>query len=175
MKKLVLIIAVLLSTYVSTAQNFDKYENMKDVKSMVVTSKMFKLLTKIDLDSNDPETQQYIDLIENLDNIKVFATESQSLRSQMKADVTSYLSSSSLDELMRFNDDGKSVKLYSKPGKNSDYVKEVFMFIDGIEDGKPMSVVVQIKGDLSLKQIGRLAEDLNITGADQLKKVSKSK
>lgn len=67
MKKLAIILAFAILPYVSIAQsNFDKYEDMKGVSSVVVTSKMFKLLSQIKLESNDAEVQEYMNLVENI-------------------------------------------------------------------------------------------------------------
>ena len=175
MKKLVTVIALALIPYISIAQgSFDKYGDMDEVSSVVVTSKMFKLLSKLDLESNDQEVKEYMSLVESIDNIKVFATENKSIGQKMKADVQKYLKSSTLDELMRVNSDGKNVKFYSKPGKNDDFVSELFMFMEGVENDKgPNTVVLTITGDIDLKQVSKIADHLNVPGGDELKKVKK--
>lgn len=176
MKKIAIIIAIVALPFMSNAQgNFDKYENMQDVSSVVVTSKMFKLLSKLDIESNDPEVKEYANLVENIKNIKVFATENKEVGQKMKADVTAYLKSSSMEELMRVNSDGKNVKFYSKPGKDEDHVSELFMFLDGIQDKKdgPNTVVLTITGDIDLKQVSKIADHLNVPGGEELKNVKK--
>jgi len=71
MKKLIAIIIVALVSQVTFGQSvFDKYENQRDVTSMVVTKSMFRLMSKIDLSSNDPEAKNYLKMVENLENIK---------------------------------------------------------------------------------------------------------
>ncbi|MFD0975237.1 DUF4252 domain-containing protein [Salinimicrobium gaetbulicola] len=171
MKKLTLAILALLLPFLSGAQNFDKYENMKDVDAVVITSKMFKLLTKIDLNADDPETQAYIDLIENLQEMRVFSSTQENVRKQMSADVSSYVKKGGLEELMRVTEDGKTVKFYYKPGKNDDYVSQLFMFMEGREKNKPVSVILNISGEINLTQISKLANDFKIPGGDELKKV----
>lgn len=171
MKKLTFAILALLLPFLSGAQNFDKYENMKDVDAVVITSKMFKLLTKIDLNADDPETQAYIDLIENLQEMRVFSSTQENVRKQMSADVSSYVKKGGLEELMRVTEDGKTVKFYYKPGKNDDYVSQLFMFMEGREKSKPVSVILNISGEINLNQISKLANDFKIPGGDELKKV----
>ncbi len=176
MKKLVIILVFAIAPYITSAQNgFDKYENMKDVSSVIVTSKMFKLLSKIDLETNDKEVQEYMNLVEKIKNIKVFATSNEEIAKKMKADVASYLKSSTLDELMRVNSDGKNVKFYSKPGKDDDHVSELFMFLDGIKEEAegPDTVVLTITGDIDLKQVSKIADHLNVPGGEELKNVKK--
>lgn len=169
MKKISFLLLLMLLPFISNAQNFDKYENMKEVDAVVITSKMFKLLTKIDLNANDPETQQYIDLIENLKEMRVFSSKSDNVRQQMASDVNSFLKNGSLEELMRVTDDGKTVKFYYKPGRNDDYVSQLFMFMDGKEDN--VSVILNITGDINLAQVSRLAKDFNIPAGEELKSI----
>ncbi|MCF4101771.1 DUF4252 domain-containing protein [Gillisia sp. M10.2A] len=173
MKKLIIIAIIAMTSYVSNAQNFDKYENMKEVDAMVMTSKMFKLLAKVDLSSEDPEAQQYINLIENLKEIKMYTSSQASVRTQMSTDVSAYLKKGSLEQLMRVNEDGKNIKFYSKPGRNENFVSELFMFMEGEKDGKPVSVILSITGDIDLTQLSKLATDLKVPGANELKKVNK--
>ncbi|MEW7290731.1 DUF4252 domain-containing protein [Aquimarina sp. 2304DJ70-9] len=176
MKKLTIVLILAVLPYVSNAQSyFDKYENMNDVTSMVMTSKMFKLLSKIDLESQDEETQQYLNLVENINNIKVFVTENKEVSNKMRSDVSSYLKNSSLDELMRIkSDDGENIKFYIKPGSDEDHVKELFMYLEGNDskDG-PETVILTITGNIDLKQVSKLANDLNIPGGKELKNVKK--
>lgn len=172
-KTLIIMLIGLLIPVMGNAQNFTKYENMKGVDAVVITNKMFKLLTKIDLNADDPETQEYIDLIENLDEIRVFTTNQSSVRSQMAADVNSYLKNGSLQELMRVKEDGKMVKFYYKPGKTEDYVSQLFMFMEGEENNEPVSVILNITGEINLEQVSKLATDFDIPGGKQLKNIEK--
>ena len=176
MKKILLIVAVVVASFTTNAQssNFDKYENMDGVSSIVITQKMFKLLSKIDFNSTDAETQEYLNLVKNIKNIKVLATGNDNVGKQMKADVSQYLNSSTLDELMRVNTDGKNIKFYSKPGKDDDHVSELFMFLNGIDNSSHETVVLTITGNIDLKQVSRLANDLNIPGGEELKNVKKN-
>ena len=173
MKKSIIVILVCFVSCAGYSQNFEKYENMKEVDAMIMTSKMFKLLARVDLSSTDPEAQQYIKLIENLKEIRMFTTNQQSIRNQMAADVSSYLSRGSLEQLMRVNEDGKNIKFYSKPGRNENFVSELFMFMEGEKDGKPIAVILSITGDIDLTQLSKLATDLKVPGAEELKKVNK--
>ena len=91
------------------AQNaFDAFEDEREVSSVVVTKNMFKLLSQLDLESNDPEAKEYLELVNNLDYIKIYSTENKEVAQRMDAAVASYLSNSSkLSELMRVKDEGK--------------------------------------------------------------------
>lgn len=169
MKKLTFLLIFTLLPFLGSAQAFDKYEGMKEVDAVVITSKMFKLLTKIDLNADDPETQQYIDLIENLKEMRVFSTKSSYVREQMAADVASYLKNNSMEELMRVTEGGKTVKFYYKPGKSEDFVSQLFMFMNG--KGDEPSVILNITGDINLSQVSKLAQDFNIPAGEELENI----
>ncbi|MGM0934078.1 MAG: DUF4252 domain-containing protein [Bacteroidota bacterium] len=173
MKKIAILFIIGLLPMITNAQAFEKYENMKEVDAMIMTSKMFKMLAKVDFSEGDEEAQQYIRLIENLDEIKMFTSSNSQVRTEMARDVDTYLKNGSLEQLMRVNEDGKNIKFYSKPGKNENVVSELFMFLEGQEDGEPISVILSITGDIDLSQLSRLTRDLKVPGADELNNLDK--
>ena len=93
MKKTVLLIAIILAPMVGFSQGFfDKFEDEKDVTAVVVTKNMFKLLAEIDIESDDPEVKDYMEMVNSLDNIKIYITENKEVAGRMKSSVTQYLS-----------------------------------------------------------------------------------
>lgn len=175
MKKIAILVAVALISLTGYSQNFEKYDSMKEVDAVVMTSKMFKLLSKVDLSADDPEAQQYLNLIDNLKEIRVYSSHQSGVRSQMATDVASYLKKGTLDELMRVSEGGNNIKFYSKPGRNDNFVSELFMFMEGQKDGKPVSVIMSITGDLDLTKISKLTSDLKVPGSEELKNVKANK
>ncbi|MFV8225985.1 DUF4252 domain-containing protein [Christiangramia aquimixticola] len=173
MNKLIIAFLLSLAPFLSQSQNFEKYENMKEVDAMVMTSKMFKMLAKVDLSENDPEAREYMKLIENLDRIQIYKSSNPKVMTQMASDVKSYLAKGSLEELMRVTENGKNIKFYSLPGKNDNYVKELFMYLEGGEGAEPMSIILSITGEIDLSQLSKLTADLKVPGAEQLKKANK--
>lgn len=159
------------------AQNpFAAFENDDAVTSFVATKKMFKLLSKMDFDSNDPEVKEYLELINNLDNVRIFTTDNPGVASKMNDAVAGYVSSNgALSELMRVKDDGKNVKFYSKEGKNDNFVTELLMHLTGNIDGKERTVVMSITGNIDLKKVSKLTKDLNVPGSEELKNIDKKK
>lgn len=76
---------------------------------------------------------------------------------------------------MRVKDEGTNVKFYSKEGKNENYVSELLMNLDGIVDGKPTTVIMSITGNIDLKRISKLTQDLKVPGSELLKDLDKAK
>ncbi|MDT0644733.1 DUF4252 domain-containing protein [Zunongwangia sp. F363] len=172
MKTIIFLIVMAFSPIMLPAQSFEKYDGMKGVDGVVMTSKMFKMLADLDLSDNDPEAQQYLRLIENLKEIRMFTTKDRAVQTQMSKDVNDYLKKGSLEQLMRVNEDGKNIKFYSRPGKNDTSVSELFMYMEGMNGDDPISVILKITGEIDLSQLSKLASDLKVPGADELKNVN---
>jgi hypothetical protein len=174
MKNVVVAIALFLASTVSFAQGaFDKFEDKEGVTSVVVNKKMFEMMSKVKVNTNDKDTQQYLNLLKKLENLKVFTTSSAKVGSEMKSSVNSYLKSNPLEELMRVNNEGKNVKIYVKSGANEKIVKELLMFIEGANMKDANTIVLSLIGNFSLDEISMLTEKMRLTGGDELKKASK--
>ena len=180
-KKFIMILMVAILPLTAFSQSaFDAFEDMDEVSAVVINKRAFKLLAQIDVDAKDKEAQEYINMVQNLNSLKVFATENASVAAQMKAKVARYLKSSSqLSELMRVKDKDANVKIYIKEGRNEDHVTELFMFVDGLSkvmensDRKAEAVIVSITGDIDLNKISELTRQMNIQGGEHLKNVKK--
>ena len=173
MKKIIVYVALLVSSMVFSQNAFDKLEDKEGVESIVVSKKMFEMMSKVKVDAKDKEMQQYMNLLKKLDNLKVFTTSNTKISSDMKATVNSYLKSNPLEELMRVNGDGKNVKIYVKSGANENIVRELLMFIEGSNMKDAGTVVLSLTGNFSLDEISMLTEKMSLPGGDDLKKASK--
>ena len=173
MRKIILVIALVFISNTIFAQQtlFDKFNGNENVTSVVVNKKMFSLLSKMKVE--DKETQQYVNLIKKLDNLKVFVTTNSSWASEMKATAGKYLKTASLEELMQVNDKGKLVKIFVKSGATDSQIKELFMFIEG--SGKEETVLMSLTGDFDLEELSVLTDKMNLPGRDVLNKASKGK
>ncbi len=172
MKKITLLLLVVLPTFLYAQTSFDKFEDKDGVNSVIVSKKMFELMSKVKVDAKDKEMQQYLSLLKKLDNLKVFTTNSSKMSSDMKSSVTSYLKSNPLEELMRANSDGKNVKIYIKSAGSSSIVKELLLFMEGDLKDTP-TVILSLTGEFDLEEISSLTERMNLPGKEELKKASK--
>ena len=181
-KKIVIgFMLAMLPLFTFSQSVFDKFEEMDDVSVVNVNKRAFDLLKKVSVSGESKEAQEYIDMVGNLDNLRVLATENASIAAKMKMEVNKYLKSSKLSELMRVKDKEGNVKIYIKEGKDADHVSELFMFIEGIsksmgsEDRKPEAVIVSITGNIDLNKISELTNQMDIPGGEHLKNAKKNK
>lgn len=163
------------STFAFSQSEFDKYEDKDDVTTVIVNKKMFEMMSKVKVDTQDKEIQQYMNLLKKLENLKVFTTDNTKVASEMKATIINYLKKNPLEELMRINDDGKKVNIYVKSGASENIIKELLMFIDSPSSKDNQAVILSLTGNFNLDEISALTEKMNLPGGDELKKASKGK
>ncbi|WP_339752149.1 DUF4252 domain-containing protein [uncultured Winogradskyella sp.] len=189
MKKLIVIIALIVAPMLSGSQSiFDKFEDMPEVVSVIVNQKMFSLIASIDVDMDDPEAQEYMNMVKKITGLKVFTTGDDKVSADMKATVTKYLKSSHLEELMRIKDGDQTVKFYVKEGKDENHVKELLMYVSGLKEmtkgqdieinGKKRefeTVLLSLTGDIDLRQVSKITNSMDIPGGEQLKKAGEKK
>lgn len=166
MKKLIVLAVIALMSFGAYAQNsiFDKFEDMDDVTTVVVTQEAFKMLAKFK--GGGEEGEEYLDMVKGLTSFKVFTTENAGIASDMDKTISKYLNSAKLTELMRVKDKETNVKIYIRQGKDEDHVSELLMYVNGVgkytKEANPgmkvESVIVSLTGDIDLNKIAELTE-----------------
>jgi len=169
---LTLLFTLVSSTFFAQAI-FDKFDGQEGVTSIIVNKKMFELMSKVKMDASDKETQQYLSLIKKLDDLKVFTTKSARLEGEMKAVAEKYIKTANLEELMRVNEDGRSIKILVKSGATDSQIRELFMFIEGAKNDD--TVLMSLKGNFDLNEIAVLTNKMKIPGGEDLKRATKGK
>jgi len=159
MKKIIPVFILLFISLASVAQRnaidemFDKYSGRDGITTVYISSKMFSMMARVDLD--DEELQ---DVIKNLKTIRILTVEDQDLND--KLDFFSELSVqhdfSDYEELMVVKESGKNLKfLVKEKGKRID---ELLM----IGGGPGQNVLISIKGDLDLDNISSISRTMGI-------------
>lgn len=170
MKKIIITIALAILPVLGFSQStFDKYEDLDNVSAVVVNQSMFRLLSNIDVEVDDPEAKDFMDIAKSLKNLKVFITEDKNISADMLKTMNQYLKSAKLEELMRVKDKDANVKFYIKSGKDENHVSELLMFVTGIDNvdvevngRKFETVLLSLTGDIDLRKIGSLTKKMNL-------------
>lgn len=175
---------VLISSTTLAQDVFSKYSENSKVTYISIKPKMFQLLAKMDIDTEDKEAQQYIEMVNSITSFKTIMTSDKAIASDFSKYVK--VASRKLEELMKVKDDGVVMTFFVKEGKDEDHVSELLMYVDGLTDitsgvnldlnGKKRtleSVVVLLTGDIDLNQISKLTSKMNLPGGDALDKKNK--
>ncbi len=179
-KLIVLVMAIMLLPLTGMAQKniFEKYSDNSDVTYVSIKPKMFQMIAKMGINIEDAEAKAYMDMVKSITSFKTIVTDSKVI----SADISKWVKSRSggLEELMEVKDDGTEVKFYVKEGKDSDHVKELLIFVNGIDkvmdekieingkERKIETVVVSLTGDIDLNEISKLTDKMNIPGGRHL-------
>lgn len=180
---IILVMAIMLLPLTGMAQKdiFEKYNDNTDVTYVSIKPKMFQMIAKMGINVEDAEAKAYMDMVKSITSFKTIVTDNKAISTDIAKWVKSR--SSALEELMEVKDDGTEVKFYVKEGKDSDHVKELLIFVNGIdkamkgngveingENRKIETVVVSLTGDINLNEISKLTDKMNIPGGNHLGK-----
>ena len=163
MKKIILLIALTITSMVTSAQSFfDALEDMDGVDMVVVNKDMFELLSKFNPDKmKDNEAMQIFAMINDLKSFKMFSTDDSFIADKMEVMTNTAIKKHNLTELMRIKEDDSRIKIYVKSTKNKEYVSEVLMFIKGIDKqtkGISKSMIISLTGSIDINKMSDLAD-----------------
>ena len=163
MKKIAILIALVITPMVTSAQSlFDSLEEMDGVDMVVVTKDAFELISKFkNVEIDDNEGMKVFQMIQDLNEFKMFSTDDKSIANKMETMVNSAIKKQNLTQLMRIKEDNSRIKIYVKSTKNKDYVSEVLMFIKGIDkktNGNSEAVIVSLTGNIDVNKMSELAD-----------------
>jgi len=170
MKNSIVLLAFALIPLMTFSQSvFDKYENAEDVASLSINKGLLEMVANMSSDDQDKETKEFLEMAKNIDGIKMFSSESPKASADMAATMKKYVKQKNLEELMRVKDGATNVRFYIKTGRNANRVKELLMFVSGIEDkigqGKSSSietVLLTMTGSIDLDKVGSLVNKMNL-------------
>jgi len=183
MKKLSLVlIGFMLSLTVKGQSIFERFADYDDVSLVSISPKMFKMLGQLSVSLDDPEAQEYIDMVSSIENFKVLISGNDEVTVAMSKWVAEQLSSKDLEELMTIKDADADVAFYVKNGKSDDRVEKLIMYVNGVNPeiikDSPLgertveTIILLIEGDIDLKQISKLTDQMSLPGGKQLRKAS---
>ena len=162
---------------------FEKYNDNSEVTFVSIKPKMFQMIAKMGINEADSEAKAYMDMVKSITSFKTIITDNKTI----SADISKWVKSrsGSLEELMQVKDNGSEVKFFVKEGKDSNHVKELLIFVNGIDkvikesidvngqQRRVETVIVSLTGDIDLNEISKLTEKMNIPGGNHLDKKKK--
>jgi len=183
MKNLLLVlIGFMLSLSVKGQSIFERFADYDDVSLVSISPKMFKMLGQLSVSLDDPEAQEYIDMVSSIENFKVLISGNDEVTAAMSKWAAEQLSSKDLEELMTIKDADADVAFYVKNGKSDDRVEKLIMYVNGVNPeiikDSPLgertveTIILLIEGDIDLKQISKLTDQMSLPGGKQLRKAS---
>lgn len=156
---------------VASAQNdaisrfFDSYVEQKGFTSIRVSQRMFSLIA--DLDKSEKDVQETVN---RLTGLYILAADSAILDKRgisLYQEAAATMKNKAYEELMSIRDGGERIEFYILESGNKDKVEELLMLVGG-ED---TFFLLSITGEISLRQIAKLADSMEIEGMEHLEKL----
>lgn len=173
MKKLMVGAVMMVMSVAAFAQGdaitkfFSKYQNDETFSQVTISSKMFGLLTNMEVDK--PEDQELINAISKLKGLRVLAKEDTREGRVLYKEALSFMPKE-YEELMSVRDEDKDMKFFIKE-ISAGKISELVMVAGGSDD----FMVLSLFGEIDLKQIGKIGSKMDIDGLDQLRKLDDDK
>lgn len=147
---------------------FSKYQNDETFSQVTISSKMFSMLTNMEVD--DAEDQEVINAISKLKGLRILAKEHTRDGRVLYKEALGLVPGKEYEELMSVRDEDKDMKFFIKemsPGK----IGELLMVAGGNDE----FMVLSLFGEIDLKQIGKIGSKMDIDGLDNLHKLDDKK
>lgn len=168
--------------FIGVSQNdiFEKYSDHAAVTYVNIKPKMFQMIASLGIDTGDADTQAYLEMVKSMTSFKTIATDNQDIATDISKWVQ--LRARSLEELIEVNESGMHVNFYVKEGHDPKYVKELLVFVKGIDNvmneqieinGKERTIetlVVSMTGNIDLNEISKLTTKMKVPGGKHLNK-----
>ena len=170
---------LLLIASILTAQSiFDTYQTNDRVTYVSISPQMFSMLAKLNINVEDPEAQEFIELVTQIKTFKLLRTDDPGISTTFSDWTKTYVNENKLVELMQVREDENTVYFYTLQSDHDHIVDELVMLVK--EDGEfsdhlevePQTVVLLIQGSIDLYRIGALTKKLDLPVGDELKKIS---
>jgi len=143
---------------------FDRHIENEDFTAVYVSSKMFSMISKVDIELNDPEAEIFLEMASELKGIRVLTTEINAMT--YYKDAAKSINTTSYEMLMTVRDKQQNVRIWTKDDADGD-IGELLLLVGSPEE----FVLVSILGKIDLDKISQLAKQLDINGVEHLEKI----
>lgn len=166
--KRIFILTVLLAGYIAAvgqsdaiSKYFDKYMDDENFTMVYVSPKMFNLVAKLDIDDIDEETKE---LIKSIKGLRILTTD---INPQTYYDeAVASFNISEYEKLMEVRDEAERVHFLVRSGAE-EKIEELLLLVGGGSEFVMLSFI----GNIDLNKISKLANSMDIQGAEHLDKL----
>ena len=173
MKKISLIVCMFLLSLTMMGQGtvitkyMNQYAGNEKFTKVSVSQKMFSMFTN--LEAGSPAEKEFLQAVSKLKGLKVIMADSipnsMAIYKQAVADVNK----AAYEELVTVND-ARGNLLFSTKESNG-IISELIM----VAGTKKQFVMISLYGDIDLKTISKMAQQMHVPGFDQLKHIDDAK
>ena len=159
---------LIMFTLIAIGQNsavdkvFDKYSGKEGYTTVYISSFMFKLLSKLDID--DPEYNEFSNATSGISSIKIL-TQDGGNSEAFGAELLKMLPRSEYQEMMKVKDGAEEVLFLAR--EEAGKITEFLLIVSGGGD----DALIAITGDIDLESISSIASGLDMPGLENLEEM----
>ncbi len=168
---------LLIAPMIIAQSIFDTYKTNDRVTYVSISPQMFSILAKLNINIEDPEAQEFIELVNKIKNFKLLRTDDPIISKIFSNWTNTYVDENKLVELMQVLEDKTAVYFYALQSDSDHIVDELVMLVKGVGEVsnrlevKPQTVVLLIQGSIDLYRIASLTQKLGLPAGNELKKL----
>lgn len=173
MKKISLIVSMILLSFMMMGQGtvitkyFNQYEDNEDFTKVQVSQKMFSLFTELEAGS-DAE-QEFLEAVSKLKGLQIIMADSISNSAALYKQAAADVNKAGYEELMSVKDAQENMQFSIM--ESNGIISELIMVVGG----KKQFIMLSLYGEIDLKNISKIAQQMRVNGLDQLKHLDDDK
>ncbi len=173
MKKISLFISMFLISITMMAQGtvitkyMNQYAGNEKFTKVSVSQKMFSMFTN--LEAGSPAEKEFLKAVSKLKGLKVLMADSIPNSTAVYKQAVADVNKAAYEELVSVND-ARGNMLFSTKESNG-IISELIM----VAGGKNQFIMISLYGDIDLKNISKIAQQMRVPGFDQLKHIDDGK
>lgn len=146
---------------------YSNYEDDPEFTTVVISSKMFELFAKIDIE--DPDNKEVVDAMSDLKGIKILTFEADDGTDKVDYKDAIKKIGKEYEMLMSVDSNDEKVRFFIL--EDGDIIKELFMVVGG--EGKLF--LMSLVGDIDLEKMSKLSKSMDVGGMNYLENLDDSK
>lgn len=146
---------------------FSQYVDDERFTVVYISSKMFSLISDLDIDSEDEETQMAMEMIQDLRGLRILTVDT--LSSQFYDEAIQKIDTREYEMLMKVRDGKENVQFFIKDSDGA-IINELLLLVGGGDD----FVLLSFMGNIDLDKVSALANKIDVKGAEHLDKIKEN-
>jgi hypothetical protein len=148
---------------------FNQYVDDDRFTVVYISPKMFDMFAKMDIQElageGDKEAKVALEVVKDLTGLRILTTEENPQKFYEEA--LAKLKSNKMESIMKVRSEGENVEFFVTDD-GGDNIKELLLLVGGDE-----FVMLSFTGNINLKKIGKLANMMDVKGAEHLDELEK--
>jgi hypothetical protein len=152
----------MLLPFLNFSQNhFKALEQKENINTIIIDEQMLKVMSNMEVNSNDKESKEYSNLLKSIKNVNVYIDDSGKHQKEMINMFKLYSSKYNLKEKKTPNN---NVICYLKEGSASNIIEQLLLFTENINKQNE-TIIVFVEGNFKIEQAEILIQKMKIPGA----------